>query len=224
MDFLLSRIIRLLALLPALTLHEFAHGYAAYIAGDPTAKMAGRLTLNPIPHLDPIGTIAILFFPIGWARPVPVNPMNFRNPGRDDILVSAFGPLSNIVQGIFWSIVVRVLFVTVPEAIWTPETGYTLIAGFLAFMILINFALAIFNLLPIGPLDGHHIMQNVLPYPQSEKYRMFNQRYGIIVLLAIVFLGAGFLFQLIALPTLYIGNPLSGISIFGALDESGLLR
>ncbi len=224
MDFLLSGVIRLLALLPALTLHEFAHGYAAWRAGDPTAKMAGRVTLNPLPHLDPIGTLAILFFPIGWARPVPVNPGNFRHPGRDDIIVSVAGPGSNIVQAIFWALVVRLLSIVAPSVIWTPETGYTVTAGFLSFMILINFALAIFNLLPVGPLDGHHIMQHMLPYPQSENYRIFNQRYGMFLLLAIVFFGARFLMRLIGLPVMLIGEPVSGISLSSALNESGILR
>ncbi len=176
MDYIISRFIWFLALMPALTLHEFAHAYAAVRAGDPTPKMAGRVTLNPLAHLDPIGTLAILFLPIGWARPVPVNPMNFRRPRRDDIVVSAVGPLSNIAQAVFWGVVLRVLVAVAPEA------AFGTAGTFLFIMVMLNLILAGFNLVPLGPLDGHHIMQNLLPYPHSERYRMFNRQYGMIAL------------------------------------------
>jgi len=112
-----SAIIRLIALLPALTLHEFAHAYAATRAGDPTPAAHGRVTLNPLAHLDPIGTLMILFAPIGWAKPVPINPYNFRHPARDIVRTSAAGPLSNVAQGLFWALVLRGLFAFAPGAV-----------------------------------------------------------------------------------------------------------
>ncbi len=219
-----AAIIRLLALLPALTLHEFAHAYYATQAGDSTPSQAGRVTLNPLAHLDPIGTLAILFLPIGWAKPVPVNPMNFKNPGRDDIIVSAAGPLSNIFQAVFWAIIIRILSLTAPGVIWNSEGSATVVSGFLSFMILLNFALAIFNMIPLGPLDGHHIVQNSLSYPQSEQYRRFNRQYGMVALIGVLIIGSmtGILSWLIVVPAVIAGRLLSGINILQAIIESGI--
>ncbi len=216
-------IIRLLALLPALTLHEFAHAYTATRAGDPTPSAAGRVTLNPLSHLDPIGTLAIIFLPIGWAKPVPVNPANFRNPGRDDIIVSASGAVSNIAQAIFWALSIRLLGILAPGVI-ISQGNYTLVAGFLSFMILINVALAIFNLLPVGPLDGHHILANLLPFPQSQNYLLFNRQYGMLMLIGILFLGSmtRLLGYIIVLPAVLTGYFLAGIDISSAMVGSGI--
>jgi Zn-dependent protease len=210
-EYLLAGIVRLMALLPALTLHEFAHAWSADWAGDPTPRMQGRLTLNPVAHLDPIGTLAILFLPIGWAKPVPINPSNFRNPRRDAILSSAFGPVSNILQGTFWCLVLRVLGGVAPGVVGTPYSP-TLVGGFLGFMAFLNFVLAFFNLIPIGVLDGHHILENALPYPQSSQYSEFNRQYGMAILLGII--GVEFFLNIPILGTFLIGPArfLSGLA------------
>ncbi len=177
-------VVKFLALLPALVVHEFAHAYSAYRFGDPTPKMQGRVTLNPLPHLDPIGTLMILFGPIGWAKPVEVNPYNMRDPARHFMISTACGPISNVTQGIAWSLILRAVLTFGPAGI---ADGNPLV-GFLALCALINFSLAIFNLIPLGVLDGHEILRYHLPYEAQVRYHGFNQRYGMAVLLGLIFL------------------------------------
>jgi len=178
-----AALLRFAALLPALTLHEFAHAYSADKLGDPTARLAGRVSLNPLAHLDPIGTLMILFGPIGWARPVPINPYNFRNPAKGMLISSASGPASNFVQGIFWGLILRGLLTFFPSvAVQAP-----LLVEFLLWVTLINFVLALFNLLPLGPLDGHHILSYFLSPRARMKYERFNQ-YGFVILIGLIFL------------------------------------
>jgi len=194
----ITAIIRLLALLPGLVGHEFSHGYSAFLMGDPTPKAQGRLTLNPLAHLTPLGTLMILFAPIGWAKPVQINPYNFRDAGKGLMISTACGPLSNIVQGTFWALVVRLVF-----AAWPDMTiRGNLFIGWLALTAYINFALALFNMIPLGPLDGHAILRYFLPYRQAVAYHEFNVRYGMAVLIG-----------LIALPmiTNYSVNPLGWV-------------
>ena len=180
MDFLFQAALRFLALMPALTLHEFAHAYSADRMGDPTPRAAGRVSLNPIDHLDPIGSLMILFAPIGWAKPVPINPMNFRDPAKGTLITSAAGPAANIVQGIFWGLILRVVLAVGPVGRQTQ-----VLVSFLAILTLINFVLAIFNLLPVGPLDGHSILEYFLPPHMKRKYREFNQ-YGFAILIGLI--------------------------------------
>ena len=174
--------LRFMALLPALTLHEFAHAYSADKLGDPTARHMGRVTLNPLAHLDPIGTLMILFAPIGWARPVPINPHNFRNPAKGMLISSIAGPSSNFVQGMFWGLILRGLVTFAPSVLIRAP----LLAGFLYWVTLINFVLALFNLLPLGPLDGHHILAYFLSPGARIKYEQFNQ-YGFVILMCLIF-------------------------------------
>lgn len=182
--FNLERIIlRLAALLPALTLHEFAHGYSAYLLGDPTPRLEGRLTLNPLAHLDPIGTLMIIFAPIGWAKPVRINPSNFRDPEKGNLITSAAGPAANIVQGTFWALMLRLLITFQPQLFQTVPMAGTL----LVLLTLINFVLAFFNLIPLGPLDGHHILEYYLPYDAKMTYYQINQ-YGFAILIGLIFL------------------------------------
>ncbi len=196
----LSSIISQLYVLPILFLsvvvHENAHGLVALWRGDPTAKEMGRLTLNPIPHIDFVGTILVPIFSllaagrvfIAWAKPVPVNPLNFRNYRRDDILVSIAGPLSNLIMA-------GVCTLTVVAAVWLhtvmgenlPEAG----EEFMKFLIntffigiYLNVVLAVFNMIPVPPLDGSHILASLLPQGIGERYRSI----GFVGVFVVIFL------------------------------------
>ncbi len=152
-------ILRVPAILLALTVHEFAHGYVALKRGDSTAHDAGRLTLNPIAHLDPFGAIMLLFGPFGWAKPVPVNSYNLKNPKSDIIWVSLAGPASNILLAIVIGYTVRVLDAVVPGLL----SNHPYMIEFIRKCIEINIGLAFFNLIPIPPLDGSQILAGILP-------------------------------------------------------------
>jgi Zn-dependent protease len=175
---------RLIVVLPALTFHEFAHAYSAYKLGDPTPHYDGRVSLNPLAHIDPIGTILVpLFAPFGWAKPVRINPLNFRNPARDIVITSVMGPASNIVQAVVWAVLFRAFTALGPLA---GAQGASAVRPLLYYMVLINLVLAFFNLIPLGPLDGHEVLAYFLPYPHSVTYRQLNQ-YGFPILLALIF-------------------------------------
>lgn len=177
-------------LLLALTFHEFAHGYVAYQLGDPTAKNLGRLTLNPLKHLDPIGTIAFFFIKFGWAKPVPVNPQYFKDPKRDMLWVALAGPATNFVLAIvsaglakgLWFFASQLPYSTMAEAILVPLNGM-LIAS-----VWINLVLCIFNFLPIPPLDGSRILMGLLPHRMAVSYMKF-EKYGFIFVLVLAFSG-----------------------------------
>ncbi len=168
-------IIQLLLSLPiillALSLHETAHGFVAYKLGDPTAKNLGRLTLNPIKHLDPIGFICMLLAGFGWANPVPINSRNFKKPRRDIALTSIAGPLSNLILSFLFVIILRLTYEPLTKTIYTAamisKGTHASIAYYIyVFLILairMNITLAVFNLLPIPPLDGSKILYMFLP-------------------------------------------------------------
>ncbi len=173
-------------ILLALTFHEYAHAYVAYRHGDDTAKQSGRLTLNPLRHLDPLGTIMIFLVHFGWAKPVPVNPYLLRNPKKDMLWISAAGPLANMVLALISGILIRIViaFRGAPD----PHS----VAGWLVFMVAmslqINLALAIFNILPIAPLDGSKILYGLLPARYADKI-YFMERYGPFILLGLIIFG-----------------------------------
>ena len=177
-------------LLLALTLHEVAHGYIAYRLGDPTAKALGRLSLNPLKHLDPIGTIAFFFIKFGWAKPVPVNPQYFKDPKRDMLWVALAGPATNFVLAIvsaalakgLWFFASQLPYSTMAEAILVPLNSM-LIAS-----VWINLLLCIFNFLPIPPLDGSRILTGLLPNRMAISYMKF-ERYGFVLVLVLAFTG-----------------------------------
>ena len=173
----------------AITLHEAAHGYVARMLGDPTAFDAGRISLNPLRHIDPVGTIlvpGVLYFLssgllFGWAKPVPVNFARLRNPKRDMLWVSLAGPLANLVMGLCWAVFLA-LVVRTQQSIDTP-LAYMAVAG-----ISINAVLFVFNLLPLPPLDGGRIVTSLLPLPTAIKFARIEP-YGIFIVLALLMLG-----------------------------------
>ncbi len=185
----ISRILLLAPpILMALTFHEVAHGYVALRLGDPTAKMAGRLTLNPLPHLDLIGTIMLFIVHVGWAKPVPVNPFNFKNPKKDLIWVSLAGPASNLVLAFFFGMIFRMI----PKAQLITASGIShMLIVMLIYAIIINLVLCFFNLIPIPPLDGSKILMGLLPPEMEVQFAQF-ERVGPMVLLGLIMMGMFF--------------------------------
>jgi Zn-dependent protease len=168
------------ALIFSLTFHEFGHGFVAFLNGDNTAKNAGRLTLNPIPHIDPVGLLMVLLIGIGYARPVPTDPRNYRNRWGT-LLVAAAGPAMNLLLAV----------ITINLYIFGLKSGWELFSGqaayfFFTYLASINMLLMLFNLIPIGPLDGHYILPYALPKKWAIRYLQLNHRYGTYALLALV--------------------------------------
>lgn len=182
-------IIQIPVLLLALTVHEFAHGYVAYRLGDPTAKSLGRLTMNPLKHLDPLGTLAFIFIKFGWAKPVPVNPRYFRNPRQDMLYVALAGPATNLVLAVICAIAVKLLVFIEPTL--PQNITMTVLYPFkicLVYSVWINVLLCIFNFLPIPPLDGSRILMGLLPHNLAVQYAQF-ERYSFIIIIILLFSG-----------------------------------
>lgn len=190
-------IFQIAILIMSVVIHEISHGFMAYALGDPTAKYAGRLTLNPIPHLDPFGSILLPFLLslvpggiiFGWAKPVPYNPYNLRNQHWGPGLVAAVGPLANILVAAVFGIIIRLgnaAFFEVPAAFFEIA----------ALIVLLNTVLAVFNLVPIPPLDGSRVLFALLPY-HMNRMQEFLERYGFVVLLVFIFFFFRFLFPVI---------------------------
>jgi Zn-dependent protease len=211
--------IQFAVLLFSLSIHEASHAWMADWFGDYTARYLGRVTLNPIPHIDPIGTLLFpllqffTHFPlIGWAKPVPVNSVHLRNPRRDQIFISLAGPASNLLAGCIALTLLVILKMSLPQArgfiITTAQTmnipaqGSILVpvVGILFFALIINWALALFNFIPIPPLDGHWILYGLLPANAAAALERISS-YGFILLYALMFLG---LFRFLYIPTLWI--------------------
>lgn len=172
----LSLLIGFIALVVAITVHEFAHALVADRLGDPTPRLQGRLTLNPLSHLDPVGTIMILLVSFGWGKPVQFDPFNLKNPRRDAALISIAGPVSNLILATLLSVIIR----------FTPP----LVGQLLLPVIYLNVLLAVFNLLPIHPLDGFKIVGGLLSENQAREWYSL-ERYGFIFLIALLLIPVG---------------------------------
>ncbi|MDD5751501.1 MAG: site-2 protease family protein [Candidatus Peribacteraceae bacterium] len=186
----------IIAILISLSVHEWAHGWVASKLGDPTAHNAGRLTLNPIAHLDPMGALMFLFVGFGWAKPVPVNPYYFRHPKRDMALVALAGPASNFLLGTLCFFGLLLLLhdrIASPFALLTAGENGTVTSRVLVQIlgsgVFINFALMAFNLLPIAPLDGSKVLHLFIPPRHEDRYELFMQR-GPMILIFLILLGA----------------------------------
>lgn len=201
-------IFKLIVLVFSVVIHEISHGFVAERFGDDTARRAGRLTLNPIRHIDLFGSIILplimALIPggvvFGWAKPVPINPRNFKNPDRDTAWVSAAGPLSNITLAFIFGMLMRALAIA-------PATTWSLaLSGLFSIIVITNVALAIFNLVPIPPLDGSGVLFAFLPR-KMHGVRTFLERYGLFIFLAFVFFGV----ELISPAIIWIFHLFSGV-------------
>ncbi len=190
MDIIGQLTIQIPPLLLALTLHEYAHGYVAYRFGDPTAKNAGRLTLNPLSHLDPMGTLAFIVIKIGWAKPVPVNPAYFRNPRKDMLWVALAGPASNLLLAIVSAVLLRTIIALAGVIPLSPALQAIVVpfSWMLVASVWINLVLCVFNFLPIPPLDGSRILAGLLPADIARSYASY-EKYGFILVLILAFSG-----------------------------------
>lgn len=197
----------LVPLMLGIVCHEVAHGYVAYLQGDGTAKYAGRLTLNPIKHLDPMGSLVFVLtsimgaFVIGWAKPVPVNPNNFRNARAGMVLVSLAGPGTNLILAVLFALALRAVVPLLGNEtdFLTSKVLYPLAIIFRAGTD-VNIILALFNLIPVPPLDGSKVLAGILPPALAEKFMMLD-RYGLIIV--ILLLATGVLAKII-LPAFFV--------------------
>lgn len=184
-------VFQLIVLLYSVVIHEVAHGAVAERLGDPTARLLGRITLNPVRHLDPVGSVLVplllALLPggvvFGWAKPVPYDPRNLRHPERDGALIALAGPLSNLCIALAFGVFARML---------AASGGSALLLALVSVIILLNVSLAVFNLVPIPPLDGSKILYALLPR-EAFAFRAALERYGIFILLLFIWFGFSFL-------------------------------
>ena len=183
----------------ALTVHEYAHALAAHKLGDNTAKNEGRLTLNPLAHLDPIGTLMLFFSQLfGWAKPVPFNPANFRNPVRDSTLVALAGPVSNLITAVFVAVIFKI-FILLDLFRLMPQSSVQDLIDIFSIAILINVAIGVFNMLPMPPLDGFKVLSYFLPH----RWVVASYQYSTVFFIIFIVLIALGVLQTIIGPVIY---------------------
>jgi Zn-dependent protease len=195
---IINGIISLFVVLFAITVHEASHGWAALKKGDPTAFHMGRITLNPIRHIDPVGTILLPLIlivmgapPFGWAKPVPVNPLNLKDPRRDNLIISIAGPLSNISVAIVAFIILKLILNLDPSLVYGRGGFSNLLSPIIQILyltIVINIILAIFNMIPIPPLDGSGVVMGLISEEAAEKYEQIRP-YGFFILIVLIMTG-----------------------------------
>ncbi len=197
----------------AITVHEAAHGYAAHYFGDNTARAQGRLSLNPLKHLDWVGTVAVPVlmiaftgFAFGWAKPVPIDGRNLKNPRKDMIWIALAGPLSNLLMGVFWAVVLRFCLLFELENMALLFIIFTAVAG-----IMINTILMVLNLLPLPPLDGSRVLSGLLPIRLALSYNKLEP-YGFFIIVALMLMGV----------LGYMMNPFINLSLTFLADISGI--
>ena len=174
---LVQMLYMLFPIIIALSFHEFAHAFVADKMGDPTAKITGRMTLDPTKHIDIIGFISLLLFGFGWAKPVMINPMNFKNRKLGTILVSLAGPVSNLILAVIFSVLYKFV---------APLIDNVVLYYILQYGVIINISLMIFNLIPVPPLDGSKILASLLPYKYEAKFYQYERYLYLILILLLV--------------------------------------
>lgn len=185
-SYILSKLLILPGILLAISVHEAAHGYAAVKMGDNTPIMQGRVTLNPVKHIDPMGFLCLFLFGFGWAKPVMINSRNFKNPRRDDTIVSFAGPLANFITALVFAFIMKIVYLNPSNTAFMEILWEVLRAT-----VSINLVLMVFNLIPIPPLDGHHILGNIGGAPVWNFYYNYSEHLRFLMLLLIVFGGIG---------------------------------
>jgi len=202
-------LVRIPVLLFAITIHEYAHGKAAYSLGDPTAKNAGRLSYNPLAHIDPLGAICLFLFNFGWAKPVPVNPAYFQNRRQGIILMALSGPLANLSAAFVAGLFARYFLLS-----------WQVYREVLTYLLLMNIGLGLFNLIPIPPLDGSHILENLLPPRAAERFSAIG-RYGPIAIITVVLLDnyarTGILNAILIYPLFHLAHLFAGDNLWRLL-------
>ena len=187
MDWLMSKLRMLPGIIIGLAFHEFAHAKVAYKLGDPTPKMQGRVTINPLAHIDPVGLAALLFVGFGWGVPVQINPSNFRHRRRDELMVALAGVTMNLIIAIVFAIIAKVLYMTAGAVFLSSGVG-SILWLMIMYVIQINLVLMIFNLIPCPPLDGFSIISEIFNIKHTEFYWTLY-RYGNWILIALIIFG-----------------------------------
>ena len=187
MDWLMSELMMLPGIIIGLAFHEVAHAKVAYKLGDPTPKMQGRVTINPLAHIDPVGLAALLFVGFGWGVPVQINPSNFRHRRRDELMVALAGVTMNLIIAIVFAIIAKVLYMTAGAVFLSSGVG-SILWFMIMYVIQINLVLMIFNLIPCPPLDGFSIISEIFNIKHTEFYWTLY-RYGNWILIALIIFG-----------------------------------